>query len=38
MLKSFKNMEVELNKDHNKLESKNTAPSHDLLHIGVDSS
>jgi len=37
MLKSFKNMEVELNKDHNKLKSKDTAPSHDLLHISVGS-
>ena len=37
MLKSFKNIEVELNKDHNKLGSKDAAPSYDLLHIGVDS-
>ena len=30
-------MEAGPDKDHNELGSKNMGPSHDLLHIGVDS-
>ena len=30
-------MEAELDKDHNKLESKDMASSHDLSHVSIDS-
>ena len=37
MLKFFENMEAESNKDHNKSEGKNMAPSCDFSHIGMNS-
>ena len=38
MLKFLENMEAGPNKDHNKLESKDTGSSCDLLYISMDSS
>ena len=38
MLKFLENMEAGPDKDYNKSGDKNTGPSHNLSHIGMDSS